>query len=69
MDISNLEDYYKKSFNSKLKDLIHREIVKDAWFSNYIRFISYYDDIGFMYNGDTFDNISQVKSKIRRENY
>lgn len=67
MNIENLETYYNRAFNSQLKDLIRREVTKDAWFKPYLRYISYDDEIGWCYLGDTFDNLQHIKSQIKKE--
>lgn len=67
MDINNLQTYYDKNFGSQLRANIQKEITKDAWFKPYLRFISYDDEIGWTYLGETFDNLQQIKNYIRKQ--
>lgn len=66
MNISNLKTYYKSNFNSQLKSQLKRYIHKNPWFEYYLDYVSYDDEIGWIYSGETFDNIPQMITYIDR---
>jgi hypothetical protein len=64
MSISNLQKYYNNSINSVVKSNLREIIKKEAWFQYYLQFISYEDDLGWVYNGECFSSLDELRCSI-----